>query len=89
MYPDLVVAAGGPDVIQQIAQAKLDGGEPEKALHLVEVAETAGSPSASLRALKREVLQNLRSRAIRQTNNFMEVSWLDARIAELAPETKD
>ncbi|MFB0977894.1 MAG: MBL fold metallo-hydrolase [Myxococcota bacterium] len=89
VYPDLVVAAGGPDTIQQIAQAKLDGGEPEKALHLVEVAETAGSPSASLRALKREVLQNLRARAIRQTNNFMEVSWLDARIAELAPETKD
>jgi hypothetical protein len=40
-------------------------------------------------ALKRAVLQNLRARAIRQTNNFMEVSWLDARIAELAPETKD
>jgi glyoxylase-like metal-dependent hydrolase (beta-lactamase superfamily II) len=84
VYSDLVEAAGGPQKILEIATRKLADGELEKALHLVEVAEAATSQKAGIAPLKRRILVALRERAVRETNNFMEVSYLDARIAELS-----
>ena len=83
IYGDLVAAAGGPGPILETARRYHERREPVRALHLIEVAEAAKSPPLELKALKRQVLVSLRERAVRNGNNFMEVAWLDARIAEL------
>ena len=51
VYPDLVTAAGGADVVAKLAQRKLAEGNPVEALHLSEVAlEAAPENQAALRA---------------------------------------
>jgi glyoxylase-like metal-dependent hydrolase (beta-lactamase superfamily II) len=83
VYADLVLAAGGPGPILEAAQARLANGEPVHALHLIEVAEAAKSTPALLLPLKLRALEALRERAVSTYNSFFEVSWLDARIAEV------
>jgi glyoxylase-like metal-dependent hydrolase (beta-lactamase superfamily II) len=83
VHGDLVVAAGGPGPILDAAKARLANGEPVHALHLIEVAESAKATPAVLLPLKLRALEALRERAVSTYNSFFEVSWLDARIAEV------
>ena len=83
VYPDLVAAAGGVDPILTRARARLTAGEPVAALYLVEVAEAASPENPGVLALKQQCLEALRERAVAGRNNFYEVSWLDARLAEV------
>ena len=83
IYPDLVAAAGGVTPILEKAQSRLAAGQPVAALHLVEVAEAVSLDNAQVLALKRQALEALRERAAAGRNNFYEVSWLDARLAEV------
>lgn len=82
IYPDLVAAAGGTEPILLRAQRRLKEGEPVKALHLLEVAETVDAQDKRMLELKMQILEALRSRAVATELNFYEVSWLDARLAE-------
>jgi glyoxylase-like metal-dependent hydrolase (beta-lactamase superfamily II) len=81
VYGDLVRVAGGP--VLEAAQARLASGEPVHALHLIEVAEAAAAKPALLLPLKLRALEALRERAVSTHNSFFEVSWLNARIAEV------
>ena len=84
-YPrilDLVAAAGGVGPILAQARERLEGGEPVKALHLLEVTESAEPGNPEMLALKIRTFEELRRRARLQHRNFYEISWLDARLAE-------
>ena len=82
VYPDLVAAAGGTEPILLRAQKRLQEGEPVKALHLLEVAESVDAKNKKIIDLKVDILKTLRNRAAEAELNFYEVSWLDARLAE-------
>ena len=82
VYPDLVAATGGVGPILSLARQRLEGGEPVKALHLLEVVESTEPENPEMLALKIRTLEALRTRAMLQHRNFYEVSWLDARLAE-------
>ena len=83
VYPDLVEAAGGTEPILAQARKRLEGGEPVKALHLLEVVEASDAQNAEMLGLKIRVFRELRRRAMLGDRNFYEISWLDARLAEV------
>lgn len=84
VHADLVAAAGGVSPILARARARLEAQQPVKALHLVEVAEAVEPRNRDLLVLKQRSLDMLRERAVASKLNFYEVSWLKARLAEVA-----
>ena len=52
VYPDLVAATGGVGPILSLARQRLEGGEPVKALHLLEVVESTEPENPEMLALK-------------------------------------
>lgn len=83
IYPDLVKAAGGVTPILAEAKKHLAADEPVKALHLVEVAESAEPLNPNVLSLKERALERLKQRALAGDRNFYEVSWLNARLNEV------
>jgi glyoxylase-like metal-dependent hydrolase (beta-lactamase superfamily II) len=77
---DLAELAGGAARIAERARARLDGGQPLEALHLVDVALGADPAEPTALAVKRDACQLLLDRSGGQ--NLSETMWLKAEIAE-------
>lgn len=84
-YPDLVELAGGADRIAQRAAELLEGGEPIRALHLSEVALSAGTKNQ--RALKVQIAALKVARE--KSRNFLERSWLGHGIRTATAELSE
>ena len=73
VYPDLVRLAGGPEPLVQLAQERLEAGEPVEALHLTDVV-LACDPSNNAALIARlKTLEYLRERS----ENYIEVGYLE------------
>lgn len=59
VWPDLAELAGGADVIRSRAEEFLSSGEPEKALHLIEVAIAAAPQDPAVRRTEARILVDL------------------------------
>ena len=81
LYPDIAELAGGPEPLAVRARRHLEAGEPEAALHWVELG-LAGQPThAGLLGARLSALNQLLDRAFAQGSNYSETSWLKSRIA--------
>ncbi len=81
VYPDLARLAG-LDELLALAGRYLDGGEPEKALHALEVLLAAEPGSVAGQTLRLEVLDALLARARANERNDYEIYWLQARLGQ-------
>ena len=80
LYPDIATLAGGPEPLAAKAAQHLDAGEPEAALHWVELG-LAGQPAhAGLLNARLSALNQLLDRAYEQGSNYSETGWLKSRI---------
>lgn len=80
VYADLVKLAGA-DALTGKAREHLASGEPEKALHLVDIVLDGGDDQAALE-VRRDALQALKIRAEQTTRNSYELYWLDYRLRD-------
>ncbi|VWX55043.1 MBL fold metallo-hydrolase [Novosphingobium sp. 9U] len=78
---DLVELAGGADKLAQRAQAKLDGGQPLEALHLVAIALGAEPGNQASLRVKKTASEALL--AASGGSNLSETMWLRSEIAEV------
>lgn len=85
VHGDLVELAGGGDTLVARAQAKADAGEPEKALHLLDIVLNAEPAHAGARALALAIHEGLLETAKTEhvTGNFWLVGWLQNKIKRL------
>ena len=81
VYPELVAMAGEDNVLKS-AGKMLAGGEPEKALMMVEAVLEANADSKPALKLQIAVLQALLERAKSTYNTFSEVAWLQGQIGK-------
>jgi alkyl sulfatase BDS1-like metallo-beta-lactamase superfamily hydrolase len=81
IYADLARLAGQQQLLG-LARNYLDNGEPEKALHALEVALAADSAAISAQTLRVEVLETLLARARSNEKNDYEIYWLEARLSQ-------
>ena len=80
LYPDIAELAGGPEPLAAKALQHLDAGEPEAALHWVELG-LAGDPThTGLLRARLSALNQLLDRAYEQGSNYSETGWLKSRI---------
>ena len=80
VYPDLAGLAGGAGPLVERARARLEGGEPLHALHLVEVALSGEPAHRGALEARLAVLEALAAEF--GTRNFQEAGWLRYRIAQ-------
>jgi alkyl sulfatase BDS1-like metallo-beta-lactamase superfamily hydrolase len=80
VHADLAELAGGAGKIAERARARLDGGEPLEALHLVEIALNADPAERTALEVKRDASALLLERSGGQ--NLSETMWLRSEIAE-------
>lgn len=93
LYPDIAALAGGPEPLAAQAARHLHAGEPEAALHWIELG-LAGQPThPELLQARLSALNQLLDRAYEQGNNYSETGWLKSRIkvtraalAEVSPD---
>ena len=78
---DLVELAGGPARLAERAQAKLDAGQPLKALHLVAIALGAAPDDLASLKVKKTATETLL--AASGGSNLSETMWLRSEIAEI------
>ncbi|CAH0991169.1 Putative alkyl/aryl-sulfatase YjcS [Sinobacterium norvegicum] len=83
-YPELYQLAGGSDAILQLADAKLNSGELEKSLHLIEMVQQLDASNAEAKRLKLTTLNALLQRS--GSTNHHEVMFLQRLIAEAEEE---
>lgn len=76
---DLIDAFGANQLVAA-AQAHLDGGEPVKALHLVDLILTGGTENAAATAVALSAHEQL----LESAENFWEKAWLNHAIKELS-----
>lgn len=76
---DLVELAGGAGKLAERARAKLDGGAPLEAMHLLDVALGAEPANADALGVKREALARLLAES--GGTNLSETMWLRSEIA--------
>ena len=82
VFPELTKLAGGPDALAHAAQERLTAGQPEEALHLVDVA-LGGSPgNRAALEVRLKALEVLRDRC----RNSNERGWLDYSISNAKKE---
>lgn len=80
VWPELTELAGGAGVLAERARAQLAAGDPEKALHLIEVAVVAAPQDRSVRETELAVYEALADRT--QGRVFDELGWLESSIIE-------
>ena len=78
VHDDLAELAGGPEAIAERARAKLEAGEPVKAVHLAEVALAAAPTNAA--AL--EVMIAAHEKLEAESENFWLTQWLRKQLAD-------
>lgn len=80
IWPTLAQMAGGAQALANRAESFLQAGEPEKALHMIEVAVAAAPEDALVRTTEARILVQL----IDNTGGegFDEIGWLETRLAE-------
>ena len=78
VWPELTALAGGPGVLAERARAHLAAGDPEKALHLIEVALVAAPDDRAVREAELAILENLADRT--EGRIFDELGWLESSI---------
>jgi alkyl sulfatase BDS1-like metallo-beta-lactamase superfamily hydrolase len=86
IWRDLCELAGGSGPLTDRARGHLEDGRPLHALHLTDIVLRATPTDASALSVKRQALEQLLAESGRE--NFSEVQWLEAEIAEAA-ETVD
>jgi alkyl sulfatase BDS1-like metallo-beta-lactamase superfamily hydrolase len=80
VWPELAELAGGAGVLAGKARAHLAAGDPEKALHLIEVAVVAAPHDRSVRETELAVYEALADRT--EGRVFDELGWLESAIIE-------
>jgi glyoxylase-like metal-dependent hydrolase (beta-lactamase superfamily II) len=78
---DLAELAGGAGALAKRAQAKLTGGQPLEAMHLLDVALGAEPGNREALAVKKDVLQQLLTES--GGSNLSETMWLKSEIREV------
>ena len=78
VYGDLVALAGGADQVTALAQRYLDGGDPVRALHAVDIALAADPGSAKALQVRLAALELQLTRSA----NSNETGWLEFGIRE-------
>lgn len=81
IYGELRELAGGNQALLDRAQQHFAAGEPEKALHYIEIASAAG-PDKAAEQLRLQVLKMMLQRAFDNGGNYSETGWLNGRIRE-------
>ncbi|MDE8653487.1 MBL fold metallo-hydrolase [Novosphingobium album (ex Liu et al. 2023)] len=81
VYGDLAELAGGADRLAERAQARLDGGAPLEALHLIDVA--LGAEPGNVAALKVKKAASEALLAASGGSNLSETMWLRSEIAQI------
>lgn len=82
VFSDFMAMAGGKTPVLERAHSLLSGGEPLKALHLVEAVLTEEPGNSLALELQLEATKLILERAGRE--NFSEVRWLEASIHEIS-----
>ncbi len=80
IWPELAELAGGAGVLATKARAHLDAGDPEKALHLIEVAIAAAPEDRAVRETELAILEALADRT--EGRVFDELGWLESAIID-------
>ncbi|MCR9103718.1 MAG: MBL fold metallo-hydrolase [Gammaproteobacteria bacterium] len=77
VHPDLLELAGGSTALVQRAREKLAAGQPEQALHLLDIALSGDDPAA------RAVAAQAHRALLQHSENFWLSAWLEQQIATL------
>ena len=80
VWPTLAQMAGGARALADQAEAFLAAGEPEKALHMIEIAVAAAPEDRAVRTTEARVLVQLINNT--RGEGFDEIGWLETRLAE-------
>lgn len=80
IWPTLARMAGGAGALADQAESFLQAGEPERALHMIEIALAAAPQNAAIRATEARILVAL----INNTGGegFDEIGWLETKLTE-------
>lgn len=78
IWPELCALVGGPDVLAARASDALAAGDPETALHWIEIALAGTGDQTAAREAEIAILQQLVDRNANQ--HFDEICWLETRI---------
>jgi alkyl sulfatase BDS1-like metallo-beta-lactamase superfamily hydrolase len=81
VYPELAALAS-EEALLALAQNFHDAGEPEKALHVIEVAMAGEAPAPAVQIVRVEILETLLARAEANEKNDYEIYWLQARLGQ-------
>ena len=81
LYPDIAELAGGPEPLAAKARQSLEAGEPEGALHWIELGLASQPDHPALLQARLDALNQLLDRAYEQGSNYSETGWLKSRIA--------
>ncbi len=81
VYADVVEIAGVEPLLSK-AQTRLQAGEPEHALLLIEMALEAEPENPAVLQAQIEVLTNLLETSRATTNNFSEIAWIETEITK-------
>ena len=80
LYPEIASLAGGAETIARQALRRLEAGEPEAALHWVELGLAGAPANPELLGARLSALHQLLDRAYEQGGNYSETGWLKSRI---------
>jgi alkyl sulfatase BDS1-like metallo-beta-lactamase superfamily hydrolase len=80
VHPELVEMGGGADAVAVRARARLDGGQPLEALHLVDLALAADPRNRAALTVKLDATTEVLVRS--GQDNFFEFGWLSGSIDE-------
>ena len=80
IWPTLAKMAGGAPALANEAETILEAGEPERALHMIEIAVAAAPDDKVVRTTEARILVQL----INNTHGegFDEIGWLESKLAE-------
>jgi alkyl sulfatase BDS1-like metallo-beta-lactamase superfamily hydrolase len=80
IWPTLANMAGGAPAVADQAAAILEAGEPERALHMIEIAVAAAPDDKAVRTTEARILVQLIDNT--HGEGFDEIGWLEAKLAE-------
>lgn len=81
LYAELAERIGGAQELVALASIKLNGKQPEQALHLLQIALAASPNHRQALQARLQVLQTMLERARDTSGNFSETGWLESQIA--------
>jgi len=81
LYPRIAELAGGPEALAAEAMHHLQAGEPEAALHWIELGLAMRPDHVGLLRVRSSALHKLLDRAYAHGGNYSETGWLKSRIA--------